>query len=59
MTTPPVYFEWRIPLPNSATGALLLTATRTLTSEQWDFFMTVLAVMRPGLVADPVEMDEP
>ncbi len=46
--------EYTVPLPGGG-GQRVFTFTGTfpLTGAEWEFVMSVLAVMRPGLVKDP------
>ena len=50
MTAPKAPLMLRIPLPGDVDGVQVVFPDRTVTSEQFEHFMTVLDVMRPGLV---------
>ncbi len=46
--------EYTVPLPGSGCQRVFtFTGTFPLTGAEWEFVMSVLAAMRPGLVKDP------
>lgn len=49
----------RVPLPGNVAGIVLLLPDALLTPEQWTSFRSVLDAMRPGLVAEPIDIQTP
>lgn len=50
MTTDPEVRTLRIPLPGA--GDIEVRGAFPVTQARWDFFLSVLGAMRPGLVSD-------